>query len=246
MEQLVRLSRSQAREANRRALLDATRELVARDGASVRVEAIAMAAELTTGSIYSIFGSKNNLLVALLADEMSRDDIVRELSADRRLSLAAVIDRYVEAWFGVHGDDSKAQTALELQILLSALADERLLDQLTDALNSDIQNLTLMLEDRVVDVDRPAERTSPATAALIARALRALLTGFGLHQVVLPDSVELARRSCRALVSLAREPVADEPGERGSSRTTQQRDERVTRGTSAAGEKSVRKRSSVG
>jgi len=202
----VRLSRPEAREANRRALLDATRKLVARDGASVRVEAIAAEAELTTGAIYSIFGSKNNLLVELLADEMSRDDIAVGLGADPQLSLTEVIDRYVEAWFGVHGEDSKSQTALELQILLSALADERLLDQLTAALNSDIDNLTLMLENRVADSAQPALRTTHATATVIARALRALLTGFGLHQVVLPDTVELARRSCRALVSLATEP----------------------------------------
>ena len=201
----MRQTRPEAREANRRALLDATQKLVARDGASVRVEAIAAEADLTTGAIYSIFGSKNNLLVALLADEMSRDDIAVSLRADLRLSLIEVIDHYVEAWFGVHGEDSKAQMALELQILLSALADERLLDQLTAALNSDIDSLTLLLENRMVDSATPAVRTTHATATMIARALRALLTGFGLHQVVLPDTVELARSSCRALVSLATE-----------------------------------------
>lgn len=199
----MRLSRSEAREANRQALLDAARELVAREGAGVGVEAIADAAELTTGSIYSIFGSKSNLLVALLASEMSRDDLVAGASADPELSLAEVIERYVEAWFGRNGVFSKAQTALELQTIQSALADERLLEQLTAALNLDIENLTLMLEGRVVDGVEPARRTTRETAAMIARALRALLTGFGLHQVVLPDSVELARRSCRALVSLA-------------------------------------------
>lgn len=204
----MRLSRSEAREANRRALLNATRELVARDGGSVRVEEIASAAELTTGSIYSIFGSKNNLLVALLADEMSRDDIVAGPCSDPELSLTEVVDSYVDAWFGAQGNGSKSQTALELQILLSALADERLLDELTQALNADIANLTRMLEDRVIDPVQPAVRTSHATAVLIARALRALLTGFGLHQVVLPDTVELARRSCRALVSLAIDPTA--------------------------------------
>src|SRR5690349_16577518 len=91
----VRLTRTEAREANRRALLDAARTLLARDGADVSVEAIAAAADLTTGAIYSIFGSKSELLVSLLGDDISRVDVLLEPLHDPALPLAEVIDRYV-------------------------------------------------------------------------------------------------------------------------------------------------------
>ncbi|MGW2156943.1 TetR/AcrR family transcriptional regulator [Nonomuraea sp. NPDC001699] len=61
-----RVSGSQARD--RRALLAAARLIVARDGHRARLEEIAEQAEMTTGAVYSLFGSKNGLLVALVTD----------------------------------------------------------------------------------------------------------------------------------------------------------------------------------
>ena len=92
------MRRAQAREANRRALLDAASALIAREGTAVRLEAIADAAGLTTGAIYSIFGSKNDLMVAVLADEISRVDLAIHPRYDPALPLDAVIDRYVQTW----------------------------------------------------------------------------------------------------------------------------------------------------
>jgi AcrR family transcriptional regulator len=199
----VRLTRTEAREANRRALLDAARTLLARDGADVSVEAIAAAAGLTTGAIYSIFGSKSELLVSLLADDISRVDVLLEPLHDPDLPLAEVIDRYVGAWFATYGDGSKAQTAFELRVILAALEDDRLLRKLTKTLDDELERLAAVLANRVVDPARPAGRTTAEQGMAIAKAVKAVLTGFGLRQAAMPDSYDLVRRSCLALTALA-------------------------------------------
>jgi AcrR family transcriptional regulator len=198
--------RAQAREANRRALLDAASALIAREGAAVRLEAIAAAAGLTTGAIYSIFGSKSALMVAVLADEISRVDLAIHPGYDPALPLAAVIDRYVQTWIATYNDYSKAQAAFELQLLLSALDNEELRGRLAEMLDAEIGQLARLLQNRVIDPARPSERTTPQHGMAIAKAMKAVLTGFGLREPFTADVSDLARRSCMALTALARTP----------------------------------------
>ncbi|HET6509675.1 MAG TPA: TetR/AcrR family transcriptional regulator [Baekduia sp.] len=197
----TRLSRIETQEANRRALLDATREVVAVGGAAIRLEVVAERAGLTTGAIYSIFGSKSDLLVALLADELSRVDEAAPFEADPSLTLAEVIIRYVEAWQAAYAGPSKGTTAFELQVFLSALEDERLLAQLREALDADLQRLVGLLVDRVVD-PASSHRTTLAEATAVATAIKAVLTGFGLRRPVTGDTDALARDACVALAGL--------------------------------------------
>lgn len=199
----MRLTRTEGREANRRALLDAARGLLSRDSADVSVDVIAAAANLTTGAIYSIFGSKSDLLLALLADDISRVDVLLEPLSDPALSLAEVIDRYVSAWFTTYTDDSKAKAAFELRVLLAAIEDDRLLQKLIRTLDDEIGRLALVLENRVIDPARPSDRTTAAQALAIATAMKAVLTGFGLRKVAMDDALDLTRRTCLALTAFA-------------------------------------------
>jgi AcrR family transcriptional regulator len=198
--------RAEAKAANRRALLDAAAALIGRDGTGVRLEVIADAAGLTTGAIYSIFGSKNDLLVAVLADQIARVDLAIE-GYGPALSLAAVIDTYVRTWIGTYRDYPKTQAAFELHLVLSAMDDEEVRQQLSAALGAEIGQLARLLEDRVVDPTRPSGRTTPRQAMAIATAMKAVLTGFGLREPftdTVPDLAELARQSCLGLTGLAR------------------------------------------
>ncbi|WP_369221837.1 TetR/AcrR family transcriptional regulator [Streptomyces sp. R39] len=200
----MRLTRTEARQANRRALLDAARELLSRDNTDISVDTIAAAAGLTTGAIYSIFGSKSGLLMAVLIDDIARVDVLLDpLRDDPSLPLPEVIDRYVSAWFTTNGDDSKTKNAFELRVLLAAVEDDRLLKQLTDAMNEEIERLALVLQNRVIDPARPSDRTTAAHASVIASAIKALLTGFALRRVATGDPLDLARRTCLALTALA-------------------------------------------
>ena len=206
------MRRAQAREANRRALLDAASALIAREGTAVRLEAIADAAGLTTGAIYSIFGSKNDLMVAVLADEISRVDLAIHPGYGPDLPLDAVIDRYVQTWIVTYSGYSKAQAAFELHLLLSALENEDLRHRLAEMLDAEIGHLARLLENRVIDPARPSGRTTPEQGLAIARAMKAVLTGFGLREPFMTDISELARQSCLALTTLARTSPG-EPGE---------------------------------
>jgi AcrR family transcriptional regulator len=200
--------RAEAKQANRRALLDAATALIARDGAGVRLETIAEAAGLTTGAIYSIFGSKNDLLVAVLADELSRMDLA-PWSYDPALPLAAVVDRYVQAWIATYSDYSRTQVAFELHLLLSAVENETLRLRLTELLGAETGQLARLFENRIIDPARPATRTTPQQAMAIATAVKAILTGFGLREPFMADTSalpDLARQSCLALTTLARPP----------------------------------------
>jgi AcrR family transcriptional regulator len=196
--------RSQAREANRRALLDAASALIGREGAAVRLEAIAAAAGLTTGAIYSIFGSKNDLMVAVLADEISQVDLAISPGYDPALPLEAVIDQYVQTWIAAYSGYSKAQAAFELHLLLSALENEELRRKLAEMLDAEIGQLARLLENRVIDPARPSDRTTPQQGMAIAKAMKATLTGFGLREPYMADISELARQSCLALTALVR------------------------------------------
>jgi AcrR family transcriptional regulator len=200
--------RAEAKAANRRALLDAATALIARDGAGARLDAIADAAGLTTGAIYSIFGSKNDLLVAVLADEISRVDIAID-RYDPALPLDAVIDRYVQTWIATYSGYSKTQAAFELHLLLSAMESGELRLRLTEMLDAEIGQLARLFENRIIDPALPSARTGPEQATAIAKAIKAVLTGFGLREPFMADVsglADLARQSCLALTALARTP----------------------------------------
>ena len=202
------MRRAEAKAANRRALLDAAIALIARDGAGARLDAIADAAGLTTGAIYSIFGSKNDLLVAVLADEISRVDTAID-GYDPALPLDAVIDRYVQTWIATYSGYSKTQAAFELHLLLSAVESDDLRLRLTEMLDAEIGQLARLFENRIIDPARPSARTSPQQATAIAKAVKAVLSGFGLREPFMADVsglADLARQSCLALTALARTP----------------------------------------
>ena len=202
------MRRAEAKAANRRALLDAATALIARDGAGVRLDAIADAAGLTTGAIYSIFGSKNDLLVAVLADEISRVDTAID-GYDPALPLDAVIDRYVQTWIATYSGYTKTQAAFELHLLLSAMEGDDLRLRLTEMLDAEIGQLARLFENRVIDPARPSARTDPQQATAIAKAIKAVLTGFGLREPFMADVsglADLARQSCLALTALAGTP----------------------------------------
>ena len=200
------MRRAETREANRRALLAAAAGLLAREGAGVRLDTIADAAGLTTGAIYSIFGSKNGLLVAVLAEEISQVDLdVSEY--DPALPLSAVIDRYVGAWIETFSDYPPARVTFQLQLLLSAMEDQELRLRLSQLLAAEISQLARLLTNRIVDPARPPHRTSDQDAIAIATAIKATLAGFGLREPFSTDAAglaELARQSCQALTALAR------------------------------------------
>lgn len=197
----MRLTRSEAKAANRRALLDAARILVTQDGGSVSVDAIAEAADLTSGAIYSIFGSKNDLLVALITENMARIDEFLTPIDDPTLTVEQAIDAYLDAWLASYYADTVAQNTFALQVVLAAAEDEGLTRKLTSATTAEVSAIARLLVDRVL----PGTdlRCTPEQARDIALAIQAVLSGFTLRESFTPDqTVDLVRRTCRAIAGV--------------------------------------------
>lgn len=201
----MRLTRAEAKAANRAALLDAARILVSQDGASVSVDAIASAAGLTTGAIYSIFGSKNDLLVTLINENLARIHGFLDRIEDPSLTLEQAIDAFLEAWFAAYQGDTAAQDMFALQVILAAAEDESLTTKLTAATSAENRAIARLLVDRVVtESGGSVRRTTPAEATDIALAIQAILSGFSLRENFSPgQSTDLMRRACASLAGLA-------------------------------------------
>ncbi len=202
------MRRADAKEANRRALLAAATALIAREGTGARLDAIAEAAGLTTGAIYSIFGSKSDLLVAVLAGEVARVDLPVS-GFDPALPLAPLIDQYVQAWLETYSSYPPTKAAFEYQLLLSAMENEDLRLRLAEMLQAELSQLAQLLQNRVIDPAQPSDRTSAQEAMAIAKAVKAVLTGLGVREPFTADApglADLARQSCLALTALAHRP----------------------------------------
>jgi AcrR family transcriptional regulator len=201
----MRTSRAEAKQNNRKALLAAARDLIASDGASVSLDTIAAAADLTTGAVYSIFGSKRDLLIALLAEDIERHSDAQSRLSAPELSLRQVLRGSADAWLRAFGVDFLTQVTFELQLILLATHDQRLRDQLDAAKGAEVARLTELLTNRVVEGGSTDRRTTRKQAHEIAFALRALLSGLAVQQVMLSEQPrpQLVRDACESLVQLA-------------------------------------------
>ncbi len=206
----MRMTRAEAKAANRQALLDAARLLVSQDGAAVPLEAIAAAADLTTGAVYSIFGSKRGLLVALVSENVDRIAVfLDDIGPD--LTLGQTVARYVDAWLASYGGDTAAGNLFELQVLIEAAQDERLTAKLGEWAREDLAGLARLFAGRLLDGAGASVRSTSEQGREVAQAVQATITGYAVREVLSPQDADLIRRSCAALATLA-SPAAD--GER--------------------------------
>jgi AcrR family transcriptional regulator len=201
-----RRTREETRTDNRRALLDSARRLMTTEGVDVPLDRVAAAAGLTTGAVYSIFGSKSDLLVALLAEALAEQAETTDHLADPALDLGDVLAGYARAWIERVGPGGPAEIRLDLQVVLLATQDGRLRERCLHLVRREEERLAALLTDRRVAAR--ARRTDEAEAVRIATALRALGVGFALRAVLDGSDPVVATAfpdACAALVALADE-----------------------------------------
>lgn len=118
--------RAETRRRNRGALLTAAAELLlVGDYASCSLASIAAKAGLTTGAVYSIFGSKAELFLELLRDQSALPTF-DELTADQP-DLASALVAYGEHWAALANDpDKRRLSQLSYEIQLSAMREPSL------------------------------------------------------------------------------------------------------------------------
>ncbi|GAA3074912.1 TetR/AcrR family transcriptional regulator [Streptosporangium carneum] len=177
----MRLTRAESKAANKRALLDAARELVGKEGAQARLEDIAELAGLTTGAVYSLFGGKSGLMVAMIDDYAGPLDLqpVEEILPGRPLE--EVVDAIARQYWRMSADPEAATLLLfEVRVMELVLNDAELLAKLNTGINA----WETQLAGRLAGRDHAGMPVTREQAVRLARPLKALLSGLALAVVL--------------------------------------------------------------
>lgn len=168
------MTRAETKERNRRALLDAALQVVSRDGYRAKLEEIAERAEVTTGAVYSLFGSKNGLVVALIADYLRPhyEQIEQAIPAD--MDLFGAVDAFARYYRrSCDGPDAVAVLSLQITLLDMALHDPELGAQLAASVRDQENHLIELFTGRAHN----GTRVTPPQAQRLTMALRAQFVG---------------------------------------------------------------------
>ncbi|MFI7632824.1 TetR/AcrR family transcriptional regulator [Nonomuraea sp. NPDC049400] len=194
------MTRAETKERNRRALLDAARRIVARDGYRARLEEIAEEAELTTGAVYSLFGSKNGLLIALVTDYLGPHYESAE-AIPASLDVLETVDAFARHYRGLCEDpDALRHLSFEISLQDLALRDPELRPRLAASVRAHEERLAVLLAGRSHD----AAPLTLRQARRLATALRGLLVGLSQGAILgLTDAAsgDYFAAAARALVT---------------------------------------------
>ncbi|MDF5759415.1 TetR/AcrR family transcriptional regulator [Spongiactinospora sp. TRM90649] len=168
------MTRAEAKERNRRALLDAAFQVISRDGYRARLEEIAERADLTTGAVYSLFGSKNNLVVAMVTDYQRPRYEEIEQAVPAGADLLEAVDGFAR-YYRRSCDAPDALPALSLQITLMdmSLHDPELRARIAASVQTQERHLIALFAGR----SRGGGTVTSHQAQRLATALRALFVG---------------------------------------------------------------------
>lgn len=168
------MTRAEAKERNRRALLDAAFQVVSRDGYRAKLDEIAERAGLTTGAVYSLFGSKNGLVVALVADYLRPyyEEVERAVPAE--LDLLEAVDAFARYYRrSCDAPDALARLSLQITLLDMALHDPELGSRLATSIRAQENHLIALFTGR----SHNGGVVTPQQARRLTTALRALFVG---------------------------------------------------------------------
>jgi AcrR family transcriptional regulator len=170
------MTRAEAKERNRRALLDAAFEVVSRDGYRARLEEIAERADVTTGAIYSLFGSKNGLVVALVADYLKPYYEEIEQVVPAGLDLLEAVDAFARHYRrSCDAPDALSRLSLQITLLDMALHDPDLGSRLATSVRAQEDHLVELFTGRSYN----GRAVTSHQAQRLTTALRALFVGLG-------------------------------------------------------------------
>lgn len=178
----MRSTRAEIKERNRRALLDAALELVSRDGYRARLDEIADRAGLTTGAVYSLFGSKDELVAALVADHLRPEYAGLERAIPAGADLRDAVDavaRFLRRRCDLPG--ARSELGLQLTLLDMALRTPGMRTRLTETVAAQENQLVALFTGREHDGgvvgDRQARRLTTALRALLVGITQGVVLG---------------------------------------------------------------------
>lgn len=178
MPQISRAERG--RPGTREALLDAVDALMAERGwAACSLQEIARRAGLTTGAVYSAFGSRGALLAAAM---LRRVSAVAQLPADEP-DLARAVAAYARTYYAMGSGTAGAR-------LVTAQLDLLRLSATDSALESALrQAYTEVLEGMAAELQERGGAKLPAPPLELAHRMVAVLQGLTLQQIALSKSL---------------------------------------------------------
>ena len=194
------------RAETRRLLLDAATDLFARQGYhATSVEAVAAAADRTTGALYNHFGGKSGLLVALLEDWIAQT--VAGLTAGLR-GVPDLNGRLAGMWTGLIASDDASADAwllLEFELWLHAVRDPEIGQIGAERFRQMRTGLAGALEDWAIEFGFHL----PGPSDEVASQLIALLTGMAFQHRLDPDAISTGAvlAGLRRLLELTPEPA---------------------------------------
>ncbi|MFD0360560.1 TetR family transcriptional regulator [Nocardia sp. GCM10030253] len=180
----------------------AVAEIAAKGYQAARLEDIAARADLTTGAIYSIFGSKRGLLLAASRRVIEEQVEAVAALADPELSLTGILDGLAGFTHRIATAElSGMQVAFQLEALAVAFREPELMAAITQA-----QDLTEAMTDLLTGrrIDASGATTTAEQAERLRPAVESLMSGMS-QQVALgvaEVSVEYIAESMRALIAL--------------------------------------------
>lgn len=172
------------REETRGRLCEAAAALFEQHGiGGTSVESIASAAGFTRGAFYSNFASKDDLIVALLADHVAqtlrrnRDLLAQHRDPADFVAALRSVDRSQQDPLG-----RSPMLHIELLLYVARTAGRR------DELAAFLRARRGLVADIVRGIDLPLDRDSTMDTERLAAMLLALEDGFRLHQLIDPQT----------------------------------------------------------
>ncbi|HZZ46816.1 MAG TPA: TetR/AcrR family transcriptional regulator [Pseudonocardia sp.] len=214
---MPRLTRAESRARTQKLLLATAKRLFLRDGyPAASVEAIAETAGFSRGAVYSAFGSKERLCMAVLediyTDEISA--IAKALGSPGTLEQRLdAFEEWANRMIGAEG-----WTTLSVEFASAARRDPELLSELV----AQYERVREMIA-AVFSYQAHALGLNPALAPeAMGTAVFSLLIGLGLQRLVDPEiSVRVAVDAARALLDPTHShPSSSHPNRSGPTATT--------------------------
>ncbi|MFG2996969.1 TetR/AcrR family transcriptional regulator [Streptomyces sp. NPDC048340] len=188
-----RTPQAQRKSQTRSRLIDAAAELFARKGFhAVSAEAVADAAGRTTGALYSHFGGKEGLLLALLEvwKERTAEELAAEIAASADPADPAV--HFSAMWGSLtrpHPDRGDSWLLLEAELWLHAARGPLIGGQLAQRYAEIRAQLGEGLADWAEATGTPLARTPEETGALVLGVLLGLAMQHRLDPHGIPDQL---------------------------------------------------------
>lgn len=212
---MPRLSRAESQARTREKLLATAKVSFLRDGfAPTSLEAIADAAGFSKGAVYSNFGNKDELCLAVI------DAIRREQAESLAIAMFGkeTLERRItalEAWSEDHIGD-RAWTALEVEFAVHASRDAELAKESARRHRAFLDAITELVRMHVLAHDL----TLPMSEEDVATTLLSLGIGLGLQRAIDPTlPVRTLGKMVRLLANLAPATV-EKPRRRTPSRAS--------------------------